>query len=44
MDLGKTILSTVRSHQTGYIGFISRVGQLKSVCFARNEIQVFVQE
>lgn len=44
VDLGKTILSTVRSHQTGYIGFISRVGQLKNACFARNEIQVFVQE
>lgn len=44
VDLGKTILSTVRSHQTGYIGFISCVGQLKNACFARNEIQVFVQE
>lgn len=40
---GENKLSTVRSHQR-YIGFVSSVGQLKNVCFATNEIQVFVQE
>lgn len=37
-------VSTVQSHQRGYIWFISSVGQLKNASFAMNEIQVFVQE